>query len=105
MPDAPPVPAPVNDVAAPPPASAVASMPAPGQPLPDAFPPPGQPPYIPPVVNADGTQGYGQGGFLRDVWHQFHNGVPSDLLFGPAPPQPGDPAAPPLPGEPLPPPP
>ena len=57
-----PVVEPVTDVAGPPP--------------PAALPPPGQPPSVPPVVNEDGTpQTFGQGGFLRDIWHQFHNGV------------------------------
>lgn len=80
-PDGPPAPGPVNNVAA-------------GSP--GAPPAPGQPPYVPPVVDADGTQSYGQLGFLRQVWHEFHNGVPSDLIYGPDPTnpeaQPGSPS-------------
>lgn len=99
-----PVPVPVNGLAGPPadgvpvvePVTDVA-----GPPPPAALPPPGQPPSVPPVVNEDGTpQSFGQGGFLRDIWHQFHNGVPSDLFYGPVPP-PADPAVPPPPGDPL----
>ena len=76
-----PVPVPVNGLAGPPadgvpvvePVTDVA-----GPPPPAALPPPGQPPSVPPVVNEDGTpQTFGQGGFLRDIWRQFHNGVPS----------------------------
>ena len=99
-----PVPVPVNGLAGPPadgvpvvePVADVA-----GPPPPAALPHPGQPPSVPPVVNEDGTpQTFGQGGFLRDIWHQFHNGVPSDLFYGPVPP-PADPAVPPPPGDPL----
>lgn len=80
---------PVDAAPAPDPAAAPVAGP-----LPDAFPPPGQPPAIPPVVGADGTQSYGQGGYLKDIWHEFHNGVPSDLIIG-SPPPPADPAMPP----------
>jgi hypothetical protein len=93
--DPPPVPDPANFVGGPPPQGA---PPPPGQPLPDAFPAPGQPPGVPPVVGDDGapTQSFGQGGYLKDIWGQFHNGVPSDLVFGSPPPAP-DPALPPPP--------
>lgn len=53
---------------------------------PGALPAPGQPPYVPPVTNPDGTQSYGQLGFLREIWHEFHNGVPSEFIPGPMPP-------------------
>jgi hypothetical protein len=34
---------------------------------------------------ADGTQTFGQGGgYLGDIWDQFHDGVPSDLIYGAA---------------------
>jgi len=33
----------------------------------------------------------GQLSYLRQIWREFHNGVPSDLIYGPQPP---DPAAP-----------
>jgi hypothetical protein len=92
--DPPPVPDPVNFVGGPPPQGA---PPAPGQPLPDAFPAPGQPPGVPPVVGADGapTQSFDQGGYLKDIWGEFHNGVPSDLVFGSPPPDPALPPPPP----------
>lgn len=68
---------------------------APADPGAPAFPAPGQAPNVPPVVNADGSQTFGQGGgYLGDIWDQFHNGVPSDLIYGPVS---GDPAAPPPP--------
>jgi hypothetical protein len=91
--DGTPAPGPVNNAAGPPP--------------PGAPPAPGQPPYVPPVVNPDGTQSYGQLGFLRQVWHEFHNGVPSELLYGPDPDQgpPGSPIPPSPPAAPVPPPP
>ncbi|MGB8504638.1 hypothetical protein [Mycobacterium sp.] len=63
-----------------------------GRPPPGALPPPGEPPYVPPVVGEDGTQSYGQLGYLREIWHEFHNGVPSEFIYGPAP---TDPALPP----------
>ena len=100
-------PQPVLSCASPDPAPPADGSPAPGPvnavagaPPQAALPAPGQAPYVPPVVDADGTQSYGQLGYLRQIWHEFHNGVPSDLLYGPAP---TDPAAPP--GSPLPPPP
>lgn len=50
----------------------------------DAFPAPGQAPYIPPIVNQDGTLStFDQGGYLGDLWDQFRNGVPTDLIYGP----------------------
>ena len=76
--DGSPVAGPVSDVA--------------GRPAPGALPPPGEPPYVPPVVGEDGTQSYGQLGYLREIWHEFHNGVPSEFIYGPAP---TDPALPP----------
>ncbi|HEY6575548.1 MAG TPA: hypothetical protein VI029_11580 [Mycobacterium sp.] len=78
-------------VAAPPP---VPGSDVTGPPLPDAFPPPGEPPHIPPVVGEDGapTTSYGQGGYFGQIWSEFHNGVPSDVIYGPAP---GAPAPPP----------
>jgi hypothetical protein len=94
--------------AAPPPVDPAAppnGVQATGETLPDAFPAPGQAPFIPPVIDADGTQRFGNMGYLREIWHEFHNGVPADLLYGPPPPAPADPAAPPPPGAPLPPPP
>jgi hypothetical protein len=80
--DGSPVAGPVSDVA--------------GGPQPGALPAPGEAPYVPPVVGEDGTQSYGQLGYLRQIWHEFHNGVPSDLIYGPmpmpsAPPPPSDP--------------
>jgi hypothetical protein len=87
VPQPPPVPAPVN-AAGPPPANALP-------------PPPGQAPGVPPVVDENGNPAtYGsQGSYLREIWHDFHNGVPSDLIFAPVP-QPADPAAAPPPGAP-----
>jgi hypothetical protein len=78
-------------VAAPPP---VPGSDVTGPPLPDALPPPGQAPHVPPVVGEDGapTTSYGQGGYLGQIWNEFHNGVPSDVIYGPAP---GGPAPPP----------
>lgn len=68
---------------------------------PNAAPPPGQAPYVPPVAAGNGPPAGSQLGFLRQVWHEFHNGVPSELLYGP---DPTDPALPPpQPGDPLPP--
>jgi hypothetical protein len=49
-----------------------------------ALPPPGQAPHIPPVVNPDGSPvTFDQGGYLGQLWDQFHSGVPSDLIYGP----------------------
>ncbi|OBF20648.1 hypothetical protein [Mycobacterium sp. ACS4331] len=72
-----------GQVAAPFPKSA--PLPAPGAPPSgNGLPAPGQAPYIPPVTNQDGTQTtFDQGGYLGDLWGQFHNGVPSDLIYGP----------------------
>ncbi len=68
------------NVAGPPP-------PAPGAPpAANALPAPGQAPFVPPVVNPDGTQSFGPSGYLGDIWDQFHNGVPTDLIFAPPPP-------------------
>ncbi|MDT5091636.1 MAG: hypothetical protein QOH60_999 [Mycobacterium sp.] len=94
-PDAPPPDAPAPPPGSPPPASAPLSD-GQGKPYEGPTPPPGMAPYIPPVVNADGSPGsYGQRGFFRDVWNQFHNGVPSDMIYGPDPAdyglKPGDP--------------
>lgn len=72
-----------------------------GPPLPDALPPPGEAPHIPPVVGEDGmpTQSYGQGGYLGQIWNEFHNGVPSEFVYGPPPadsaPPPNGPVLPP----------
>jgi hypothetical protein len=63
---------------------------------------PGQAPYVPPV-NPDGNQNTGQLSYLRSLWHEFHNGVPSDLLYGPSDGAPGTPIAPLPPGAPPPP--
>ncbi len=56
---------------------------------PNALPAPGQAPDVPPVFNADGSQNFGQGGFFGGIWDEFHsdfhNGVPADLVYGPAP--------------------
>ena len=80
-------------IAAPPP---VTGSDVTGPPLPDALPPPGEAPHIPPVVGEDGapTTSYGQGGYLGQIWDEFHNGVPRDVIYGPAP---GGPAPPPSP--------
>lgn len=48
-------------------------------------PPPGSPPYVPPVASGNGPEPLSQLGYLREIWHEFHNGVPPDLLYGPAP--------------------
>jgi hypothetical protein len=77
-PDAPAVTGPVNNAAGPGPAA--------------ALPAPGQPPSVPPVAAGDGPAAGSQLGYLREIWHDFHNGVPSDLLYGPAP---DDPSMPP----------
>ena len=58
---------PVNNIAAPPSSA------------------PGQPPYVPPVATGNGPPPLSQLGYLREIWHEFHNGVPTDLLYGPAP--------------------
>ncbi len=64
-------------------------VPVDGAPLPDALPPAGQAPAIPPTFNADGSQSFGQDGFLGDVMNQFGNGVPGEFIYGPmAPPAP-----------------
>jgi len=63
-----------------------------------APPAPGQPPYVPPVADGDAPPPLGQLGYLREIWHEFHNGVPTDLIYGPAPTD-----APPPPEGPLPP--
>jgi hypothetical protein len=76
-------PGPVNNVASPPPAG--------------ALPAPGQPPSVPPVAPGDGPAPGSQLGYLREIWHDFHNGVPSDLLYGPAPEDPAQPPPPPTP--------
>jgi hypothetical protein len=98
-----PVAAPADDSAGP---SAPDGPPAPGPvdvaagPPPPAFPAPGQAPFIPPVVGEDGapTQSFGQSGYLGEIWHEFHNGVPGELIYGPAaPPPPGAPMPPPAP--------
>ena len=91
--------------APPPDGASVAMMPVPvpapanaGGPAPaNALPPPGQAPGVPPVVDENGNPAsYGsQGSYFKEIWHEFHNGVPSDLLFAPAPAP--DPAAPPPP--------
>jgi hypothetical protein len=83
-PDGSPVAGPVTNIADPPP--------------PGALPVPVQQPSVPPVVGADGTQSYGQLGYLRQIWHDFHNGVPSDLFGGPPP---SSTVSPPAPGDPL----
>ena len=97
-PVAPAVAGPVDDAPAPPPAEG-APVPVPvgvpanpvAGPRPPAFPAPGEAPFVPPVVGEDGapTQSFGQGGFLMDIWHEFHNGVPSDLIYAPPPADPG----------------
>jgi hypothetical protein len=78
-------------VAAPPP---VTGSDVTGPPLPDALPPPGEAPHIPPVVGEDGAPAtsYGQGGYLGQIWNEFHNGVSSELIYGSTP---GGPAPPP----------
>lgn len=57
-----------------------------------AFPAPGQAPYIPPVVNADGSHteiGGSGSSSIRDVWNQYTSGDLVGLLPGTAPaPQP-----------------
>ena len=78
--DGAPAPGPVNNAAAPP--------------------PPGSPPYVPPVATGNGPEPLSQLGYLREIWHEFHNGVPTDFLYGPAPTD-----TPPLPEGPVPPPP
>jgi len=55
-----------------------------GVPAADAFPAPGQAPYIPPVVNQDGSPtDFGQGGLFGDYWQQFTGAA--GLLGGPMP--------------------
>ena len=70
----------------------VLSCPSPGAAPPaDGAPAPGPvdnvaaPPYVPPVDAGDGPPPLSQLGYLREIWHEFHNGVPTDLLYGPAP--------------------
>lgn len=46
---------------------------------------PGQPPYVPPVAAGDQPPPLSQLGYIREIWHEFHNGVPTDLLYGPEP--------------------
>lgn len=53
-----------------------------------------------PPVAGDGPPPLSQLGYLREIWHEFHNGVPTDLLYGPAPtdaPPPDAPVPPPPP--------
>jgi hypothetical protein len=76
-----PAPGPVNNVAAPP--------------------QPGAPPYVPPVAAGNGPEPLSQLGYLMEIWREFRNGVPADLLYGPAP---TDSPQPPPPDGPLPPP-
>ena len=45
----------------------------------------GAPAYVPPVASGNGPSPLSQLGYLMDIWHEFHNGVPTDLLYGPAP--------------------
>lgn len=85
FPDTAPVPDPAFDVTGPPTAG---SPPASG-PVIAALPAPGQAPHVPPVVGADGTQSFGQGGVIGDLFTQFQNGVPTDLIYGPVAPPPG----------------
>jgi hypothetical protein len=77
-PDAPPPPD-----AAPGPVTNVASGPAPAGP--NGLPAPNPTPTVPPVAAGDGPAAGSQLGYIRQIWHDFHNGVPSDILYGPAP--------------------
>ncbi|MFZ0831860.1 MAG: hypothetical protein WAM92_01995 [Mycobacterium sp.] len=68
--------------------SCISPIPAPSA---DGAPAPGPvdnvaaPPYVPPVADGNGPPPLSQLGYLMDIWHEFHNGVPADLLYGPAP--------------------
>src|SRR5690348_5534574 len=68
--------------------------PPPGQPVLDPTagalaappPPPAGPPTVPEIQNPQDGQGQtpGQLGYLRDIWHTFHNGNPLENLTAPS---------------------
>ncbi len=65
-------------------------------PAPPNGPPPPGPPPVPPVPTDDSSQSPGQLGYLREIWHEFHQN-PNDVINGLLP-QPTDPSASPPPG-------
>jgi len=68
--------------------------PAPPTAPPNGPSPPGPPP-VPPVPTNDSSQSPGQLGYLREIWHEFHQN-PNDVVNGLLPPT--DPAGSPAPG-------
>ncbi len=79
FPDTAPLADPAFNPAAPPPGGVA-------PPVGTAFPAPGQAPYIPPVVNTDGSAtSFGQGTGIRDIWNQYTSGELSGILPGAAP--------------------
>jgi len=60
---------------------AVPPAPAPGTPPPGPVPAAGGPPPVPEVPIDQQTQGPGQLGYLRQIWHEFHD-HPDDVIAG-----------------------